>query len=140
VKTIDERLNTLGKTIWDRVVRIEAYHLTGQHGSSIVAADCQRLIKVEERALWADLQTLFRGGVFPGDVELGGEPTLSLRHDFNRPPNTGGFHEIVLDEELEGEVFRGTLVKVIDESDETLHHNGRVRCLVAVVDIIEEQS
>lgn len=59
----DERLNRLGKGIWKRVVRIVS--LTETRHLKVVGPDCLKQRDDELRKLWADLQTLFRGGVFP---------------------------------------------------------------------------
>lgn len=64
----DERLDALGHAIWDRVVRIESFHVAMRHGTSMLRADAEQMVKTEEQALWGDLQTLFRGGVFPEDL------------------------------------------------------------------------
>lgn len=64
----DERLHALGKLIWKRVVRIVA--LEGLAGASdqVVAVDAGEEEQRELRKLHGDLQTLFRGGVFPEDI------------------------------------------------------------------------
>lgn len=64
----DERLNELGHAIWKRVVTIESYHLAQQHGSANLKASVRDHLRDEEYALWGDLQTLFRGGVFPDEL------------------------------------------------------------------------
>ncbi len=66
--TRDERLTVLGHAIWRHVLNIEAYHHASRCGTGIVRAEMPPLIKEEEQALWGDLQTLFRGGVFPEDM------------------------------------------------------------------------
>ncbi len=65
----DERLNALGHLIWRRVMTLESLGLARQHGSPNLSASTKAMIRDEENALWADLQTLFRGGVFPEDME-----------------------------------------------------------------------
>lgn len=63
--------------------------------------------------------------------------TYTLDHDFNRPTNEGGFHEVVLERQLEGLVRRGTVVRVQDREGEP-SIKGRVRCLVAVIEPLPE--
>ena len=60
---------------------------------------------------------------------------LRLRHDFNRGRNEGGFHEVALDQWLEGNVRTGDHVVIADLDDTSVEPvRGRVRCIVAVVE------
>lgn len=76
----DDRFSDLGKTIWTRVVTIQSYHLAQQHGSANLRASVAELIRNEEMALWGDLQTLFRRGVFPEDLPPFDDPDENCPH------------------------------------------------------------
>lgn len=65
---MDNRYPTLGKTIWGRVVNIQSWHLAMRHGTVNVQVEAERKLAEEERALWGELQVLFRGGVFDEDM------------------------------------------------------------------------
>ena len=64
----ERRIHDLGMTIWDRVVKIEAY-LVAQNQLPALVGELERMRKAEQIALWGDLQTLFRGMVFPDEID-----------------------------------------------------------------------
>lgn len=75
-------------------------------------------------------------GVVRDQLHGEGSPVVTVQfvrhldHDFNRPVNEGGFHEVVLDKYVEppkpGDI--------VDVGDSALRQRGRVRCLVAIVE------
>ena len=56
-----------------------------------------------------------------------------LRHDFNSPPNDGGFYEVVLDDYVQPPSV-GEHVIVADDDDDGMRVGGKVRALIAIVE------
>lgn len=63
---------------------------------------------------------------------------LVLRHDFNVPKNEDGYYEVTLPSWLA--LRPGDPVLVRDDSDDTVSVEGRVRCLIAVVEAYREDA
>jgi hypothetical protein len=56
-----------------------------------------------------------------------------LDHDFNKPANEGGFHEVVLPDYFEAP----RPGDIVDIGDSEIRQRGRIRCLVAIVEPVE---
>lgn len=64
---------------------------------------------------------------------------VRLDHDFNTGRNEGGFHEAVLPAFMESNFRTGDIVELVQDGDDPAYIvRGRIRCLVAVVEPIEE--